>query len=70
MLDTGLRHVEGSEGVRNHGAERGRGGVSARHAGRAYLWSDPLRNGRSDELLVMSLSWQCDQGTQISGTEA
>ena len=47
-----------------------KGEVRLKGGGVRLVWSDPLRNGRSDELLVMSLSWKCDQGTQIGGTEA
>ena len=34
------------------------------------VYADSLRNGRLDGLLVMFLSHQCDQGTQISGVKA
>ena len=37
----------------------GKASVDGTNMGRV-VWSDPLRNGRSDELLAMSLSWQCD----------
>ena len=40
----------------------------ASQLGRVY--ADSLRNDRLDGLLVMFLSHQCDQGTQISGIKA
>ena len=45
-------------------------GSTLMHACKREVWSDPLRNDRQNELLVMNLSWQRDQGTQLSGIQA